>query len=223
MILLPALVQQLRDHLVVQQRQLPHAPRRAHVDHPPHPSLAQVPSDTRGALPELLPKFPDLLDSLPGVIRDATFDLLPDDVGQLWRASVGGYHDLEWSVAHLRPEVKVAGRGDISDIDRDLALPAKGAYLTGDLDFVYGREDHVNALEVLGAGERTIMIGDPVRTVDEVLGESVEAGAGRDEGYAGVGDEDGLNAARGYVTAANDEDVFVLELPCDDEGASGER
>lgn len=129
---------------------------------------------------------------------------------------------MEGPVPDLRPEIEIAGWRNVSDVDGDLPLPAKGAYLTGGLDVVYRREDHVNPLQVLGAGEWTIMIRDPVRVVNEVLGESVEADAGSNKGYTGVGDEDRLDATGSDVTAADDEDVLVLELPCDDEGASGE-
>ena len=129
---------------------------------------------------------------------------------------------MERPVPDLRPEIEVARWRNVSDVNGDLPLPAESAYLTGGLDVVYRREDHVNALQVLGAGEWTIMIRDPVRIVDKVLGESVEAGAGSNKGYTGVGNEDGLDATRSDVTAADDEDVLVLELPCDDEGASGE-
>ena len=222
-VLLPALVQQPCHHVVIEQRELVHVPGRADVHHPTHAPLSDLASDAGRALLQLCPELADLLDGLAGMLRDAAFDLLADDVGKFGTATIGGDHDLKRPAADLRAEIEVAGGRDVGNVDGDLAFATECTYLTGDLDVVNCRQDHVNTLKVLGPGEDAIMIGDAVAGVDELLRERVEACAGGNEGDARVGDEDGLDATRGDVAAADDEDGPVLELPGKEEGASGER
>ena len=78
------------------------------------------PSNSRRALPPPFPEFSNLLDSLPRMVRNATLDLLSDDVRQLRRATVGGNHDLERPVPDFRPEIEVARCRNVSVVRRCL-------------------------------------------------------------------------------------------------------
>ena len=141
------------------------------------------------------------------------------------------------------PEVEVAFRRHVRDVRGDIFLLAEFPDLGRGGGVVDGGENE-RELGVQVAGEEDAVVVGYLVKGNAVGDFGVEARTRRDDGYFGVGVEDVEDAAGGYLgglvgkfcgrwgvwggeegrgtdfSAADDEDLFIADLPCEEEGAA---